>query len=73
MRQAAYSLSDERREYVASLIANGVSGTAISDQESKHLLQILGELNDVEIIWLRFYADASIGGDEEFRQKHARY
>lgn len=71
IRQAASSLSDERREYIASLIANGISGSDITDQESKHLLRILGELNDVEIIWLRFYADAAIGEDEDFRQKHA--
>lgn len=71
MRQAASSLSDTRREYIANLIANSISGSDITDQESKHLLRILGELNDVEIIWLRFYADATLGGDEDFRQKHA--
>ncbi len=71
MRQAASSLSAERREYISSLIANSLSGSDITDQESKHLLRILGELNDAEIIWLRFYADASISGDEDFRQKHA--
>lgn len=70
MRQAAFSLSDERREYIASLIANGIASSDISDQESKHLLRILGELSDVEIIWLRFYADQTIGGDNEFREKH---
>jgi hypothetical protein len=71
MRQAASSLSAERREYIANLIANGLSGTDITDQESKHLLRILGELNDTEIIWLRFYADASVGGDQDFRRRHA--
>lgn len=71
MRQAASSLSDERREYIANLIANGIASSDISDQESKHLLRILGELSDVEIIRLRFYADQSMGGDNEFREKHA--
>ena len=71
MRQAASSLSNERREYIASLLVNGISNSDISDQESKHLLRILGELNDVEIIWLRYYADASMGGHRDFREKHA--
>lgn len=71
MRQAASSLSDERRGYIAGLIENGLAISDINVQESKHLLRILGELSDVEIIWLRFYADATIGGDEDFREKHA--
>ena len=71
MRQAASSLSDDRRGYIARLIKNGLSSSEINSQESKHLLRILGELNDVEIIWLRFYADATISGDKDFRERHA--
>lgn len=71
LRQAARSLSDERREYIASVIANGLSSQDIQFIESKHLLKILGEINDIEIIWLRSYLVPTIGGDEEFRQKHA--
>lgn len=70
MRQAASSLSDERCQYIANLIANGVSSDEIQHHESKHLLKLLGELSDVEVIWLRFYANATIGGDQEFRGKH---
>ncbi len=39
--------------------------------ENKHLLNLVKELNDIEIIWLRFYLVPTIGGDEEFRNKHA--
>jgi len=70
MRQAARSLSDERREYIANLIANSLSSEDIEYIESKHLLRILGEINDIEVIWLRFYLVPTIGGDEEFRIKH---
>jgi hypothetical protein len=69
LRQAALSLSDERREYIASLVANGIASTDIEYQESKHLLKILGELNDIEIIWLRNYFNTEFGRDEEFREK----
>jgi hypothetical protein len=70
LRQAARSLSDERRQYIASMIANSLSSEAIAHEESRHLLRILGELNDIEIIWLRSHVDQAIGGDQEFRSKH---
>ena len=69
-RQAARSTSDERREHIASLIANGLKPEAIEFVESKHLLRILGEINDMEVLVLRFYLHATVGGDEEFRAKH---
>lgn len=71
LRQAARSLSEERREYIASLISNSLSSKDIKYQESKHLLRILDELNDVEVIWLRFYLDSRMQGDDDFRNKHA--
>src|SRR2546426_825239 len=71
LRQAARSLSDERREYIASVVSNGLSSEEIEFAESKHLLKILGEINDVEVIWLRFYLVSTIGGDKDYREKHA--
>lgn len=71
LRQAARSLSDERREYIASVVSNGLSAEEIEFAESKHLLKILGEINDVEVIWLRFYLVATIDGDKDYRAKHA--
>ncbi len=70
LRQAARSTSDERRQHISSLIANSLTPEAISFVESKHLLRILGEINDIEIILLRSYLNPTIGGDEEFRSKH---
>jgi len=69
-RQAARSLTDDRRGYIASIIQNSLDEDHISYAESKHLIQILQELNDIEIIWLRFYLHPTIGGDKEFREKH---
>ncbi len=68
--QAARSLTDERREYIASLLATGLSKDQVDYSQTKHLLRILGEINDVEVIILRSYAVATIGGDVEFREKH---
>ena len=69
-RQTARSLSDERREYIASLIANSLSDEDIEYIESKHLLRILSDLNDIEVVWLRFYLEPTLSGDEEFRDEH---
>jgi hypothetical protein len=70
VRQAARSLSDERRQYLSSVIAKGLSSQDIEFFESKHLLRILGEINDVEVIILRSFLVSTIAGDEVFRQKH---
>ena len=70
MRQAARSLSDERRRHLADLIANSVSSKEITAVESRHLLQILGEINDLEVLWLRFHQVPTLGGDENFRETH---
>ena len=69
-RQAARSLSDERRQYIASLIINSLSSENISYAESRHLLRILDEVNDIEIIWLRSYREATMGDDKEFWETH---
>jgi hypothetical protein len=69
LRQAARSLTNERREYIASVVANSISSERIDFTESKFVLRILGELNDIEIIWLRFYL-VPYYDDEEFRSKH---
>ena len=70
-RQAARSLSDERRDYIANLITNSLSQQDIEYIESKHLLRILGELNDIEVVWLRFYLEPVMNGDNEFRERHS--
>lgn len=70
LRQATRSTTDERREHIAALVANSLTSEDIDFVESKHLLRLLGEINDVEIIWLRFYLVPTMGGDKEFREKH---
>jgi hypothetical protein len=70
VRQAARAYTNERTEYIANLISNSLSPDQIEYTESKQLLTILSELNDAEIIWLRFYLEPTIGGDYEFRTKH---
>lgn len=68
--QASKAVSDERREYIASVLVNGLENDQIKYAESRYLMNILDELTDIEIIWLRSYLVQTLGGDEEFREKH---
>ena len=68
--QASRSLTDERRKYISNVVANGVDNETIEYLESKFILKLLQELNEQEIIWLRFFMVPTIGGDEQFRKKH---
>lgn len=72
LRQASQSLTDDRRSYIASLLANSLKEQDIEYIEAKHLLRILAELNDIEIIWLRFYLHLTMGGDDQFRETHKK-
>ena len=69
--QSTHALSNDRISYIASIVDKALTEKEITDIENKHLLNLLKELNDIEIIWLRFYLVPTIGGDEEFRNKHA--
>jgi hypothetical protein len=72
LRQAARSVTNERRDYIASLIARSLTDKDVEYIESKHLLRILGEINDIEVIWLRFYLVPTFGGDKIFRETHTK-
>lgn len=68
--QASLTTSEERRIQIASVVKNGIDNDSISYSESKYLLKLLNELNDQEIIWLRYHLNPAIGSDAEFYEKH---
>ena len=70
LRQAARSLSDERRQYIAALVANGLTTDQITYVESKHLLRTLGEINDIEIIRLASEQYRTQGRGAAFFERH---
>lgn len=72
IRQASRSLSDDRRRYIASLVCSSLSPATIQFAESRHLLRILGEMSDIEIIWLRSFRWPPSSGDEDFIQRHIK-
>ncbi len=54
--QASRALSEERKEYIASLLKNSLTDDELKHIEYKRLLSILGELNDLEILILKSQA-----------------
>jgi hypothetical protein len=70
LRQAARATTADRRAHIANVISTSLTSEDVSFIESKHLLRLLGELNDIEIIWLRSYLNPMMEGDKEFRTKH---
>ncbi|SGZ07483.1 Putative uncharacterized protein [Moritella viscosa] len=68
--QASRSLTHERIDYVASVVANGIDSDMIEYSESKYLLKLLQELNEQEIIWLRSYLSPLSDEGKEFREKN---
>ena len=71
MRQAASSLTDERRAYLASVVANSLDEDGVSASDSRHILRLLSQISDVEAIVLRSHLIDTFGGDEAFRKRHA--
>ena len=67
---AARAISDERRSYISEIIKNGISDEEIEYSESKYVMKMIQELNDQELIWLRYFLNPTIGSDKEFYAKH---
>jgi hypothetical protein len=69
LHYAARSVTDEKREYLASLLKNNLTKTEVDDIGQKELLELLSSLNDAEIIILKFET-LWRKEREEFEQKH---
>jgi hypothetical protein len=69
--QAARSTTEERREYIANLIANGLRKDQKDYLQSRFLLRILGQLNDAEILILYYYGLGYSPEANEFEAEHA--
>jgi hypothetical protein len=69
MWQAARSTSQERKEYIASILANGISNENLHEVEENILLSILSQLNDNEIIILYSYT-MRVRRNPEFQKQH---
>lgn len=62
LQQASRAISEERKEYIANLLKNGLESEKQSHLEKKKILSLLGQLNDAEIIMLKYF---SLENEEE--------
>lgn len=67
--QAARTSSHERKEHIASLLANSLNDEALNDIQQGVLLSLLGELNDIEILIL-YQHTMTARNDEDFHKKY---
>src|SRR2546423_3740006 len=67
--QASRAMTDERRGYIAALLKNSITNEALSHIEEKKLLTLLSELNDAEILTLKFHS-LSADGRRKFAALH---
>ena len=68
--QSARALSDERRQYIASIVANGISGDQEKRIESRRILALMREIDDMQMILLASHLQ-KYERDEGFRERHA--
>ncbi|WP_444898813.1 hypothetical protein ACJJIX_13160 [Microbulbifer sp. VAAC004] len=64
--QASRSLSQVRKDYIASLLKNSLTDDDLAHIEYKRILATLGELNDLEILMLKSYSLNR--GEERFEE-----
>lgn len=68
--QAARALSQERIDYIASLLKNSLTDKDLEHIAYKKLLSILGEINDLEVLLLKLHSVRTMVKREEFRAKY---
>ncbi|MEO8496478.1 MAG: hypothetical protein ABI614_15525 [Planctomycetota bacterium] len=74
--QAARAITDDRLDYIADMVANGLSQDELNFAEAKRMTWLLGQLEDVEIILLRSRlprTDRELKKDQEFRTRHTNH
>lgn len=57
--QSARAFSDDRKKYIAELVVKGLQETGLEQQETRHFMRILEQLDDRQIILLAEYHPAN--------------
>ncbi len=70
---ASRAVSGERRERIASLLANGLTAEQLLYDRTKKLLAILESLNDSELILLKYYSQPVTIGSPWHRQMQEQH
>ncbi len=70
MRQAASSLTEERRAYLAAAVSEALDPARRSYADSRQVLRLLSQVSDLQVIVMRSYLVATLDGDDSFRARH---
>jgi hypothetical protein len=70
LHQSIRATTDERLEYLASVVDFGLRQEELDHFKIKRLLKIFAEINDAEVIILESYCYSSIADGREFKDKH---
>lgn len=68
--RASRASSEERRQYIVSIVQHGISNDEAIINNAKYLLGLLSELNDNEVIWLRYFHERTLHDKGQFRALH---
>lgn len=68
--KASRATTQERRKYILNIVENGISSNDADINDAKYLLGLLSELNDNEVIWLRYFHERTIGRKSKFQMLH---
>jgi len=68
--RASRASSEARRKYILNIVQNGISDDSADMNNAKYLLLLLSEINDNEVIWLRYYHERTINDKSQFRELH---
>lgn len=69
MIQAARAISEERIAHIAALLKNSLTDAELRHLQDKRLLQVLGELNDAEVVLLASYT-MKARYDQQWQEQH---
>lgn len=73
--QATRSLSEERQQYIATLVARGLAGESAESARARHFMRILSQIDDSQIVLLCSYKPEyqRLGNDEviDFFERHS--
>ncbi len=67
--QSTKATSNERKEYLASILINGLDDDNLDEIQKNIFLNIMNELNDIEVLILYSHTDEA-RYDDEFNKKH---
>lgn len=68
--RAARANSEDRRNYILSIVQNGISDDIADTNNAKYLLGLLSELNDNEVVWLRYFHERTMNDKSQFQTLH---